>query len=107
MVAIIILLIIIIIVIIIILFLLIMARNLLLGKVLIKLGHYFFQLRSGDESVTTVSLAGGGALTTIMIRMTIIMRLIVFSSSPISVSIKHFEDIFDFLISLHPDMKMC
>ena len=94
-----------IIIVIIILFLLIMVRNLLLGKVLIKLGHYFFQLRSGDESVTTVSLAGRGALTTIMIRMTIKMRLMFFSA-PISVSIKHFEDVFDFLISLHPDMKM-
>ena len=29
-----------------------MIRNLLLGKVLVKLSHYFLQLCSGDESVT-------------------------------------------------------
>ena len=34
------------------------------------------------------------------------MRLI-FYFSPIGVSIKHFENVFDFLICLHPEMKIC
>ena len=30
-----------------------------------------------------------------------------FDCLPISISIKYFEDVFDFLICLHPEMRIC
>ena len=35
------------------------------------------------------------------------MMHLIFDFLPISISIKYFEDVFDFLICLHPEMRIC